>query len=160
MTAGGNGRGDAVDGLAIKFPDLWRSGTLEAVPVTLLSAVACGLLLAFSLPTLALLAVLPAAAFLVRDLVHVVRNRRIRRTWAGSFQSVNSPRKAVQALHESPGRYRLHVRSYGGFDAVRLAPCCVLEDVETGELSAVHPASWRVMEYALESKTEVVQHRS
>ena len=144
----------------IDFPDLYRSGTLEAGPIMLLSLVASGVLLGFSLPFLAILAALPGVAFLIRDMVHVLRNRSIRRKWAGSFGSLLPPRGALELLRGRPGRYRLHVRYYGGFDVARLTPCSVVENVETGECAAVHPASWGVVKFALESETEVVEHKA
>ena len=147
---------DTRDAPGLAFPDLLRSSTLEAAPVALFGAAAAALLLALSLPLWAALATVPAGAFVVRDLVHAVRNRALRRTWAASFARAVRPRE-LRSLDAA--RYRLHVRNYGGFDVVRLAPAFVLENAKSGELSAVHSASRRTMDYATRCGLQVVEHR-
>ncbi|MBY0457064.1 MAG: hypothetical protein K2V38_06995, partial [Gemmataceae bacterium] len=73
-----------------------------------------------------------------------VANSRLRHQWSRQFTRRLNWRQLRAVVGAEPGRFVVHIRYFGGFDATPLRPAAVLEDRVTGELSAVHPPSWRV----------------
>ena len=128
----------------VPFPELHRESTLELPVVGALSTIASGLLLPVSW-VLGIIALVPCGLWLAHAAWLGIRNARLRRAWSRQFARRVGWRQFRSALAAGPERFVVHVRYFGGFDATPLRPAVVLEDRGTGELAAVHPASWRAL---------------
>jgi hypothetical protein len=108
-----------------------------------LSAIAGGLLLPVWWP-LGAAALIPCVVWIASEVWRGFWNARARARWARRFLRQLTCRQLAAAIAADPARYAIRARFFGGFDATPLRPVAVLEDRATGELAAVHPASWRV----------------
>jgi len=137
----------------LHFPDLDRFYTLETIPLMGLSMIVGFVVwslqshLQWGLPFLrvALLmifacCVLTWGSVVVSMALLDVRNGVRRRNWAYTYRRQVHSRKVRRFLETDPNRYIVHVRYFGGFDVAAEAPVVAIEDTETEEIIAVHPA--------------------
>jgi hypothetical protein len=140
---------DAINGIH-HFPSLRQANTFfltEVAVVFIICAVLSPILGRFWKPfgwVLWLPGVL-LAAYLV---IVALRNCGERLSWAQKFDQRVSSGKAIKMLAQQPSRYVVHCRHYGGMDRTRLKPAAVVEDTQTAVLTAVFPASWRIINAA------------
>jgi hypothetical protein len=127
----------------VAFPDLYRESTLELPVVGAVSAIVAGLLLPASW-ILGVVAFVPCGMWLLYSAWLGILNARLRYRWSRQFARRVRGRQLRAVLAAQPGRFRVRVRFFGGFDATPLCPAAVLEDRSTGELAAIYPGSWRV----------------
>jgi hypothetical protein len=139
----------------VAFPDLHRESTLEVSVVGAVSAVAGGLLLGVSW-VLGAVALIPCGVWLLHAAWLGILNARLRYRWSRQFRRRVSGRQLRVVVKGQPGRFRVHVRFFGGFDMAPICPAVVLEDRSSGELTAVYPGSWRVPEVCEQLGVEVV----
>ena len=140
----------------VEFPELHRESTLDLPVVGALSAVAGGLFFPISW-VLAVIAFLPCGFWLLHSARLGILNGRLRYRWSRRYSRRLDWRQLRGMLEAEPGRFIVHIRYFGGFDAVRLCPAAVVEDRGTGELSAVYPASWRVPRVCELSGVQMIQ---
>ncbi|WDI42185.1 hypothetical protein [Bremerella sp. P1] len=129
----------------VRFPELIRESTLE-MPNYVIAGLIGAILLPFA-RIIGLLFFVPLIFHFISSVVTSLWNARIRSRWVRSFPSKINFRKLKPLILQDPQRYTLYVQYYGGFDAVRLRPAALLHDTQTGELIAVHPASYRAVQF-------------
>jgi hypothetical protein len=127
----------------VVFPDLHRESTLELPVVGALSAIMGGLLLPVSW-ILGIIAFIPCGLWLLHSMWLGILNARLRYRWSRQFSRRLNWRQLRAMLEAEPQRFVVHLRYFGGFDAVPLRPAAVLEDRGTGGFAAIYPASRRV----------------
>ena len=158
------------DAATFAFPDLQRQSTLFLTEAAFVALFGGGLLMAAGrvapgyrrlglvLVVLGFCAFVPLAWFVAHGAWLGISNAAARARWSRRFPSRLSSRQLRSVLAADPGRFVVHMRLFGGFDATRPCPVAVLEDRSTGDLAAVHPPSWYVREICEALQVQVIEH--
>lgn len=140
------------------YPDLHRTNSSELPVLAVITGVLGGLLTP-RYPRLGTLILLPALLIFLYWLIAGLWNSLLRYRWSRACDGRLSARRLRELVGETPDRYRLHVRHYGGFDVMGLAPAAILEDRIEAKRFAVYPPSSKVIDYCKDKGTTVVDHQ-
>lgn len=144
----------------VMFPDLIRQSTFS-MDVVLVSGIVGAVLLARGRSgrwalVFGIVASIPWVFWVLSQAFQGIWNTVARYQWSRQFPARINCREVREMVSADPGRYVLHVRTYAGFDTLRLTPAAILEDQTTGDLVAVYPSDGQVTDMCEEFHVQVV----
>jgi hypothetical protein len=130
----------------IAFPEFHRESTLELPVIAAISGIAAGIILPWS-SLLGCIVLIPSLLITLSWVWNSTRNTIIRYQWSRRYPRRMSCWQLRKQLRAKPKNVVVHIRYYGGFDVKRLCHAAVLEDHQTGELTAIYPTSWQIPQW-------------